>query len=483
MYRAVALSGAARSGRRCDIRFDGDRVLLDGEDVSDAIRTPEVSQEASRRAADPAVRAALVDKQRALIAERRLGGRGPRHRHRRRARRRAQGVADGRRGRARPAPRRARRPRSASATSATRAASTRRWSPRPTPSRSTPPAWASTRSWRGSSSSWGRGRREGRGRRLSQRRQVLARQPPDRLALGGRPRARRASRATATRSPCEWNGRRFDLIDTGGMDFLDVDPIAGSIREQAQAALNDARRGDPRRRRARRAPARATRSSPTSCAAGSARSSSPPTRSTRSGDMALAAEFHASASATRSRCRPPRASDIGDLLDRVDRRAARRGRPARGGGRRHPPGDRRAPERRQVDARQPPAGRRARDRLRRRRHHARRDRPAARGRRAQARDRRHRRPAPAGQGLRLGRVLHDAALPARGRARRRRARRLRRPRRRHRARTCASPSWRCRRAARPRSCSTSGTSPRWTRPTSTTSARAWPRSCACARRC
>jgi GTP-binding protein len=39
---------------------------------------------------------------------------------------------------------------------------------------------------------------------------------------------------------CEWNGRHFDLIDTGGMDFLDSDPIAGSIREQAQAALNDA---------------------------------------------------------------------------------------------------------------------------------------------------------------------------------------------------------------------------------------------------
>jgi GTP-binding protein len=38
---------------------------------------------------------------------------------------------------------------------------------------------------------------------------------------------------------CEWNGRRFDFIDTGGMDFLDADPIAGSIREQAQAALND----------------------------------------------------------------------------------------------------------------------------------------------------------------------------------------------------------------------------------------------------
>jgi GTP-binding protein len=40
--------------------------------------------------------------------------------------------------------------------------------------------------------------------------------------------------------PCEWNGRRFILIDTGGVDFTDLDPLAGSIREQAQAALNDA---------------------------------------------------------------------------------------------------------------------------------------------------------------------------------------------------------------------------------------------------
>jgi GTPase len=40
--------------------------------------------------------------------------------------------------------------------------------------------------------------------------------------------------------PCEWNGRRFTLIDTGGMDLLDADPIAGSIREQARAALDDA---------------------------------------------------------------------------------------------------------------------------------------------------------------------------------------------------------------------------------------------------
>jgi GTPase len=39
---------------------------------------------------------------------------------------------------------------------------------------------------------------------------------------------------------CEWNGRRFKLIDTGGMDFEDEDPLAGSIREQARAGLAEA---------------------------------------------------------------------------------------------------------------------------------------------------------------------------------------------------------------------------------------------------
>jgi GTP-binding protein len=39
---------------------------------------------------------------------------------------------------------------------------------------------------------------------------------------------------------CEWNGRRFKLIDTGGVDFEDEDPLAGSIREQAQAGLSEA---------------------------------------------------------------------------------------------------------------------------------------------------------------------------------------------------------------------------------------------------
>src|SRR6202021_502717 len=39
---------------------------------------------------------------------------------------------------------------------------------------------------------------------------------------------------------CEWNGRQFSLIDTGGMDFSDEDSLSGSIREQARAGLADA---------------------------------------------------------------------------------------------------------------------------------------------------------------------------------------------------------------------------------------------------
>jgi CMP/dCMP kinase len=67
MYRAVALAGD-RDPASLRIAFDGERVLLDGDDVSEAIRTPEISDLASRRAAEPEVRAALLDKQRALLA-------------------------------------------------------------------------------------------------------------------------------------------------------------------------------------------------------------------------------------------------------------------------------------------------------------------------------------------------------------------------------------------------------------------------------
>jgi cytidylate kinase len=67
MYRCVALAGS-RDPAALDIAFADGRVLCDGKDVTEAIRTPEIGQEASRRAADPAVRAAMVAKQRALIA-------------------------------------------------------------------------------------------------------------------------------------------------------------------------------------------------------------------------------------------------------------------------------------------------------------------------------------------------------------------------------------------------------------------------------
>jgi GTP-binding protein len=39
---------------------------------------------------------------------------------------------------------------------------------------------------------------------------------------------------------CEWNGHRFLLIDTGGMDIADPTPLTRSIAEQAQAAIAEA---------------------------------------------------------------------------------------------------------------------------------------------------------------------------------------------------------------------------------------------------
>jgi cytidylate kinase len=82
MYRAVAL-WAQRQNADCadmhrmeqlalaaDIELEpaGQRVLLNGEDVSTAIRTAEIGKQASVVAAIPGVRRALVEKQRALGA-------------------------------------------------------------------------------------------------------------------------------------------------------------------------------------------------------------------------------------------------------------------------------------------------------------------------------------------------------------------------------------------------------------------------------
>jgi CMP/dCMP kinase len=70
MYRAAALArlrDPEADLRALRIELHDDRVCLDGEDVTEAIRTPEVTAAASRIATDPAVREALVAKQRELI--------------------------------------------------------------------------------------------------------------------------------------------------------------------------------------------------------------------------------------------------------------------------------------------------------------------------------------------------------------------------------------------------------------------------------
>ena len=74
MYRAAALATLENGGtpaeraRELDIRL-GSRILAGGRDVTEAIRTPEASEAASRIATDPDVRTALVDKQRTLMSE------------------------------------------------------------------------------------------------------------------------------------------------------------------------------------------------------------------------------------------------------------------------------------------------------------------------------------------------------------------------------------------------------------------------------
>ena len=78
LYRLVALAALrrglateeaamlARLARDLDVRFSGDRILLAGEDVTEAIRTEDVSAAASRIAVHGTVREALLARQRAF---------------------------------------------------------------------------------------------------------------------------------------------------------------------------------------------------------------------------------------------------------------------------------------------------------------------------------------------------------------------------------------------------------------------------------
>jgi cytidylate kinase len=79
MYRCVALAGLELGAdldhggametlaRSLRIELDGDRVGLDGRDVSAAIRTPKVTEAASRVSVHAGVREAMVARQRLLI--------------------------------------------------------------------------------------------------------------------------------------------------------------------------------------------------------------------------------------------------------------------------------------------------------------------------------------------------------------------------------------------------------------------------------
>jgi CMP/dCMP kinase len=81
MYRCVALAGIERGADLDDpeaigalagslaIGLDGERVELDGRDVSRAIREPAVTEAASRVSVNPAVREAMVAEQRRLIGD------------------------------------------------------------------------------------------------------------------------------------------------------------------------------------------------------------------------------------------------------------------------------------------------------------------------------------------------------------------------------------------------------------------------------
>jgi len=73
LYRCVALAARQRGVEPARAASDlevalGERVLLDGRDVTEEIRAPEVSEGASRAAADPGVRTALLPRQREMLA-------------------------------------------------------------------------------------------------------------------------------------------------------------------------------------------------------------------------------------------------------------------------------------------------------------------------------------------------------------------------------------------------------------------------------
>ena len=272
MYRSVALavaaSGAAspRTSRGAlDIELGRAGARSTAEDVTEAIRTPEVSEAASRVAADPGVREAMVAKQRELMASGDWVAEGrdigtvvapdaevkvfltasDEERARRRAAElgadlghRAGRAGDPRRARphARAQPARARRPARSS---------------------STPPGLSVDEVVRARSPRWSREAgvvkvavvgypnvgKSSLVNRLAGSREAVVHERP------GVTRDRKEL-------PAEWNGRTFTLVDTGGVDLEDRDELARSIQRPGAGGAGRRRRRRARRRRPGRAAAR-----------------------------------------------------------------------------------------------------------------------------------------------------------------------------------------------------------------------------------